>query len=44
MTFCLNNPQKLKEMSRASRNIIIDLYSQDIVWKELLSLYKTLEK
>ncbi|TBV26708.1 MULTISPECIES: glycosyltransferase family 4 protein [Flavobacteriaceae] len=44
MAFCLNNPQKVKEMSRVSRNTITDLYSQDIVWKELLSLYKTLEE
>lgn len=42
MLYLYNNPDKIKELSANARPNIIKKYERDIVWKELLDLYNTL--
>jgi glycosyltransferase involved in cell wall biosynthesis len=44
MQYTLDHPEKVNYMIKNSRNRIIERYSQDYVWSELLKTYKELEK
>ena len=43
MLYLYNNPDKIKELAKNSRPNIIKNYKRDLVWKEMLDLYKTLK-
>lgn len=41
--FMINNPDERKKMASASRELVIEKYSQEYFWNELLREYKKLE-
>lgn len=43
MQFFLDNTEKTKAFSKAARPIILENYKREVIWKELLNLYKSLE-
>ena len=43
MAFLLNNADKTEELARNSRNNIVNKYKREVIWNEMLQLYKSLE-
>ncbi|WP_439151239.1 glycosyltransferase family 4 protein [Winogradskyella sp.] len=43
MEFLLNNPEKTKAYANAARSNILKNYNRELIWSELLKLYKSLE-
>ena len=43
MQFFLDKTEKTKAFSKAARPIILENYKREVIWKELLNLYKSLE-
>lgn len=43
MTFLLNNPDKTEAYANAARSNILENYKREIIWNELLKLYKSFE-
>ncbi|WP_299390928.1 glycosyltransferase family 4 protein [uncultured Gelidibacter sp.] len=43
MQYLINNPDKTKVFANSSRTVILKNYKNEIVWKELLDLYRSLE-
>lgn len=43
MQLLIDNPEKGSELASSARPIILEKYKREVIWKELLSLYKSLE-
>jgi glycosyltransferase involved in cell wall biosynthesis len=43
MTILLNNPDKTEAYANAARSNILENYKREIIWNELLKLYKSFE-
>jgi glycosyltransferase involved in cell wall biosynthesis len=43
MIYLLNDPDKTRELASNSRNNIVNKYKREVIWNEMLQLYKSLE-